>query len=164
MEQEKYCSKCKRPLSKQNPGLLCIICQDKIAQSQDEEPYYDVTDMMHILGLYNEESVRRLSRAGKIPGRIPGIKQHLFSKTAIDHWIESDHIYPQISPAPVSPLQEEAYKLCQQGDHSWMGEERFQGQACTVVNSAEVVGNAVKMTAIYRCYFCQHEETHKAIV
>jgi hypothetical protein len=61
-------------------------------------------------------------------------------------------------------LQEEAYSLCQQGDHSWMRDERFEGQACTVVYSAEVIGNASKTTATYRCYFCQYQETHPGIL
>ena len=159
MGKERYCKICKRQLNKQNPGSLCIICQDKVAKTYSEKQYYDIDDIKHILGLESSEQVKRLGRVGKIPGRIPGIKEHRYLKREIDRWLESDHIFSQVSPRPVGPLQEEAYLLCQQGDHSWMREDRFIGHACTSETSAEIIGHSMPMQITYTCYFCKHEET-----
>jgi hypothetical protein len=155
MENERYCKLCKRHLKQQNPGALCIICQNKITKSFDDKPYYDIEDIKRVLGLESNEQVRRLGRAGKIPGRIPGVKGHRYLKTVVDNWVESDHIFLRINPKPIGPLQEEAYRLCQQGDHSWMRDERFLGQACTSEDSAEILDNKMPMSTDVQVLFLQ---------
>jgi hypothetical protein len=157
METERYCKLCQRELSTQNPGSICVICQDKITKTFDDKPYYDVEDLQRIFGL-SAEHVRRLSRAGRIPGRMPVVKEHHFSKSVIDRWIEANHICTSASPRRMGPLQEEAYRLCQKGDHSWLTDERFLGQACTSKTSSKIKNNMVQMSTTFKCYFCGHKE------
>ena len=114
-------------------------------------------DLQRIFGL-SAEQVRRLSRAGRFPGRMPVIKEHHFSKSMIDSWIKSNHSFRSARARPVGPLQEEAYRLCQKGDHSWLTDERFIGQACTSVTSSEIKNNIVWMSTAFKCYFCGHKE------
>lgn len=87
------CRQCGAQLSRYNPGTLCAPCQRKRAEEQAalEDSYYDAEQMAVILGSKSAESVKRLSRKNKIPGRIPGIKKHLFLKQVVDEWIKSDH-------------------------------------------------------------------------
>jgi hypothetical protein len=47
-----------------------------------------VPDLCGKIGV-GAEQVRRRSREGKIPGRIPGIKPHHFQKDVIDTWLKS---------------------------------------------------------------------------
>jgi hypothetical protein len=157
MEKERYCKLCQRELSRQNPGSVCMICQDKITETFDDKPYYDVEDLQRIFGL-SAEQVRRLSRTGRFPGRMPVIKEHHFSKSVIDSWIKSNHSFRGASPRLVSPLQEEAYQLCQGGDHSWLTDERFLGQACTSKTSSKIKNNMVQLSTTFKCYFCGHKE------
>jgi len=151
---ERYCKLCRRELSPQNPGSICVICQGNITKNLDEKSYYDVTDLEGVLGL-GADHIRRLGRAGKIPGRIPG-RKHNYLKTEVDRWVQSDHLFNTEHPKPVGPLQEEAYSLCQQGDHSWLTEERFIGTASTSETSSELHGNLVKIFTRFTCYFCRH--------
>jgi hypothetical protein len=155
MSQERYCTICQRALSTQNPGTLCVICQGDITHKLDKKPYYDVEDLKKKLGV-SEYQVRRLGRNNEIPGRIPG-KQHHYLKAAVDSWIESDFIYNRTNPKPVDPLQEEAYKLCQTGDHGWLTEKRFLGHACTAQTSSELMSYTLQVSTQFKCYFCGHE-------
>jgi hypothetical protein len=154
---ERKCSMCGTKLSPANPGTVCHDCQTKkVAQLADKDAsYYTAEELTYILGLECEESVKRLGRKGKIPGRLPGIKKHLYSKEAVDAWIKSGYI---IKKMPASPLQSEAYEMCTGGDHGWMREERFQGHACKVETSAsaEIQGNRIPMTCRLTCHFCGH--------
>jgi len=125
----------------------------------DEKKHYDVHDLMSLLGLDSEEQVRRLGRAGKIPGRVPGIKRQLYSKEAVDRWIQTDYAFTDPRIKPLSPLQEEAYHLCRSGNHSWMTEERFLGHACTAQVQSEIKKNTLKLQTRYTCYFCGHTLT-----
>ena len=99
MEHQRFCKVCERELSQQNPGSICVICQDNITKSLDEKPYYDVNDLQKILGV-SAAQVRRLGREGKIPGRIPG-KKHDYLKSVVDDWMNLDHIFRRTSPKPV---------------------------------------------------------------
>jgi hypothetical protein len=165
MNQVRYCSKCKRELIPSNPGRLCTVCREKMSRSlPDEKTYYDVNDLMRLFGLDSEEQVRRLGRAGKIPGRVPAIKRHLYSKESVDNWIQSDYVFINPRLKPIGPLQEEAYRLCQSGDHSWMTEERFLGQACTAQVESEMVKNKLKQQIRYTCYFCGQTLTRPLFV
>jgi hypothetical protein len=157
MEKERYCSICQRELSDRNPGTICIACQDNIINDLRENPYYDLDDMQHLLGL-SAEQVKRLGRAGTIPGRVPSVKQHRYLKTEVDAWMHADYILPAAARKPTGPLQEEAYRLCRKKDHSWLVDERFLGHACTATNNVEIKDGLVQMPTTYRCYFCGHEE------
>lgn len=55
-------------------------------QLAGEGPNYNVTDLALIMGL-GEEQVRRRARAGQLPGRIPGIRRHLWPRQVIDRWL-----------------------------------------------------------------------------
>ena len=156
MELLRWCKSCGRELATSNPGSLCVICQDKIIGKFDDSPFYDVADLKHILGLESEEHVRRIGRAGKIPGRLPG-KKHHYSKSEVDHWIKSNHKYTNPNRMPSGPFQEEAYRLCQSGDHNWLTDERFLGQACTAEPSSKIENNLLKISTKFKCYFCGFE-------
>jgi hypothetical protein len=153
MEKERYCNICQRELSDRNPGKICVVCQDNMINGLHDNPYYDLDDMQRILDLCAEQ-VRRLGRAGTIPGKVPAIKQHRYLKPEVDRWIHSGHI--PTGHRPVGPLQEEAYRLCQKKDHSWLVDERFLGHACTSTNSVEIKDGLMHMPTTYRCYFCGH--------
>ncbi len=89
---ERKCLQCGAVLSQYNPGKLCFPCQEKnqrgLQERTGDSPNYNVDDMCYILGL-KPEQVRRLGRKNVIPGRIPGIKQHLYLKAFVDEWITS---------------------------------------------------------------------------
>jgi len=155
---EYKCSMCGTKLSLANPGTLCHDCQvKKLAQLADSGPsYYTVADLTYILGLDSEESVKRLGRRGIIPGRLPGIKKHLYSKEAVDAWIKAGYVVKKI---PVSPLQQKAYEMCARGDHGWMKDEEFEGHACSLEILADIQGNRTPMTCRRTCYFCCHIDT-----
>jgi hypothetical protein len=134
-----------------------------VAALLDDKPYYDVRDIMCMLGLESEEYVRRLGRKGTIPGRLPGLKQHRYLKDEVQRWIWSGHIFSSAVPRPVGPLQEEAYRRCREGDHSWMFEERFEGHAYTVESSAEIKGHMMYPLMKRTCYYCHHVETGQTL-
>jgi len=155
VENKRYCKICQRDLSQQNPGSICVVCQDNITKSIGEKSYYDTNDLTAILGV-GPDQIRKLGREGKIPGKIPG-KQHHYLKPEVDNWVNSDHIYHRSHPRPVGPLQEEAYQLCQNSDHRWLIDESFLGHASTSQTSSELKDNLVKISTKYKCYFCGHE-------
>jgi hypothetical protein len=86
------CKDCGANLSSYNQGLLCWPCQKKKKELLQEQigdtPNYTVDNLRIILGLKNPESVKRLGRKGKIPGRIPGVRQHLYRRDKVDLWIK----------------------------------------------------------------------------
>jgi len=115
---------------------------------------YNVRDMADILDLTSEEQVRRLSRDGKIPGRVPGIKQHLFVQSIVNLWLKQNQIFPKI---PTNPLQKEAKSKCNNEDHSWLTDERFNGIAyssepTTIKQTEYTVLAGYNRT----CYFCKY--------
>ena len=91
------CLQCGAALSHYNPGKLCFPCQEKnrreLQERAGDSPNYNVDDMCSILGL-RPEQVRRLGRKKAIPGRIPGIKQHMYLKASVDEWIGSGGEFP----------------------------------------------------------------------
>ena len=86
------CIQCGAVLSQHNQGTLCFPCQEKkqkeLIEKIDDGPNYDINDMCFILGL-SPEQARRLGREGKIPGRIPEIKKHLYLRALVDPWVRS---------------------------------------------------------------------------
>jgi len=89
------CKDCGANLSSYNQGLLCWPCQKKKKELLQEQigdtPNYTVDNLRIILGLKNPESVKRLGRKGKIPGRVPGIRQYLYRRDKVDLWIKEGH-------------------------------------------------------------------------
>jgi len=108
--------------------------------------------MADLLGLTSEEQVRRLSRNGKIPGRVPGIKQHLFARPIVNPWLKQNQTLPKI---PTNPLQEEARARCGNKDHDWLSDERFSGLAYSSEDAAKQQSEKVISVGHDRtCYFC----------
>lgn len=89
---ERKCEQCNAVLSEHNDGTLCFPCQKKkqeeLQKRIGDKPYYDIYDMSFFLGV-SPEQVKRLGRDKKIPGRIPGIKEHRYVKAIVDLWISS---------------------------------------------------------------------------
>ena len=90
--ETRECAMCHKELSPENPGLLCVICQEKVVY--DRVPLknirkLNIKDMRHILGLDSEEQVKRLGRKGKLPPRVPAIKQWLWEDVVVRDWIRS---------------------------------------------------------------------------
>lgn len=85
------CKSCGATLSLHNPGLLCWPCQEKNKEQLQakigDTPHYTVENLCFLLGLAHPESVKRLGRKRKIPGRLPGIRQHLYLRKEVDRWI-----------------------------------------------------------------------------
>ena len=156
---QRKCIGCSANLKGDNPGTLCPSCQTKkLAQLADSGPsYYTAADLTYILGLENEESVKRLGRKGIIPGRVPGIKKHLYLKEAVDAWIKAGN---KLVMKPTSPIQAEAYALCIMDDHTWMRDERFEGQAYQTIESPSEISDRQGIVMSYKrsCYFCGHIE------
>jgi len=90
----KKCKLCGKVLNRYNPGYFCYSCQEKRIEARDYMSHnanYDVYDMVYILGLQSDESVRRLARQGKLPPSIPGIKKYQWPRDVIDAWIRSGY-------------------------------------------------------------------------
>ena len=89
------CKACGARLSERNLALLCWPCQEKrkntIQEEIDDTPNYTVSNLCMILGYKNPESVKRLGREGKIPGRVPGIRVHLYQKAEVDAWLNKSN-------------------------------------------------------------------------
>ncbi|MBI4256918.1 hypothetical protein HY626_02580 [Candidatus Uhrbacteria bacterium] len=86
------CGQCGAVLNQHNQGTLCFPCQEKkqeeLTEKMGDSLNYDIYDICSILGL-SPEQVRRLGRKRIIPGKIPGIRKHLYLKAAVDPWIRS---------------------------------------------------------------------------
>jgi hypothetical protein len=148
------CIGCGNILPRHHLGRLCINCQEKALKKTNGtcSLHYNISDLTEILGLTNEEQTRRLSRAGKIPGRVPIVKRHLFFKGIIDDWIKKNQIFPIF---PTNPLQEEAKSRCDHKDHDWLYDERFDGIAYSSEDAAKQQSENVISTGHKRtCYFC----------
>jgi hypothetical protein len=87
------CQVCGAQLNSYNPGVLCSPCQEKNKEKLQEKlsntPHYTLDDMCFLLGYQNRESMRRLARKGRIPGRVPTIRRHLYLKEVVDKWIHN---------------------------------------------------------------------------
>ena len=149
------CRICGGGLNQYNPGKFCYPCQEKIRDGlNDEKPYYDVEDMGKILGIGTDQ-VKRNWRKGLIPGRIPEIRAHRYSKLVIDEWLARAG---QGYHKPTNPIQEEAHQLCQKGDHGWFKESKFDGIAYQSKTVSELEGDLLKVMWERICYFCGHVE------
>ena len=114
---------------------------------------------MEICAIDNEESMRRLSRNGKIPGRVPVGREVKHFRETVDKWIRENQVIPR---QPTNPLQEEAKKRCEKNDHDWLLDERFEGIAYQVEKDIPQSGMEVLKTGYrYRrvCYFCGYSTT-----
>lgn len=89
----KTCKICGAKLNQYNLGSLCFPCQEKrkeeLEQKIVDNPHYDLDDMCFLLGFTSSESVKRLGRKGIIPGRVPGIKRHLYLREVVNQWIHT---------------------------------------------------------------------------
>lgn len=152
--EKKHCTGCGNILPSNHIGRLCPICQEKALEKTPGTSldYYNIRDMAAMLDL-SEGHVRRLSRDGNVlPGRIRGIKQHLWPKEIVDEWIKQGQVFPKI---PTSPLQEEAKERCERKDHGWLYEDRFDGIAYSSKEAAKQQSERVTVTGHNRiCYFC----------
>lgn len=149
------CQRCGYTLSRYHIGKHCYTCLKIISDELDSnELYYDIEDMSVILGISGEQ-VKRKGRAGSIPGKLPEIKAHRYSKTVVDEWIASAG---QGYHKPANPVQEEAYQQCQNGDHSWFEESKFDGLAYRSETVSELEGDLLKVIWKRTCYFCGHVE------
>ncbi len=88
-------------LNQYNPGKLCRPCQEKQLEQEitsfeqkitSGEDLIDAVGYADILGLKNEDSLKRLARKGKLATRIPVIRKWLWHKEAIDTWIKQEGI------------------------------------------------------------------------
>jgi hypothetical protein len=151
------CAECGTQLNRYNPGKLCFPCQDKRREkiAARTKQYYDVDDMMEMMGLESTEQVKRKGRAGLIPGRIPERKAHLYNREVVDQWIKSGGL-PLHRPS--SPLQQEAYERCIKKDHSWLSDEKFDGIAYGTETISERGESSINVKSRRTCYFCDHSE------
>jgi len=156
---QRKCVECGASLREGNPGPLCSPCQEKRLKNVEdtERRHYTVEELRYILNLESQESVKRLGRKGIIPGRMPGIKKHLYLKEAVDAWIKTEN---NLVMKPSSPIQAEAYALCIKDDHTWMRDERFEGQAYQTIESPSEISDrqGIVMSNKRTCYFCGHIE------
>jgi hypothetical protein len=87
------CLSCGANLNSRNTGRVCWPClkkrQSQIAEKMVDVPYYTVDDLCYLLGYKSPESIKRLGRIEKIPGRIPNSRQHLYQKDVVDEWIRN---------------------------------------------------------------------------
>jgi len=80
------------------------------------------------------------------------IKRHLFVKEIVDSWIKQDQPIPRM---PTTPLQEEAKALCENDDHDWLSDERFNGIAYSSRDDTRQQSETVISVGYTRtCYFC----------
>jgi hypothetical protein len=100
---KRKCADCGAELSLQNPGKFCWPCQKKrkeqLQESISDIPFYTADNLSFLLGYENAESVRRLSRKNKIPGRIPGLKRHVFNRGTVDRWLQGEPLSDKITSA-----------------------------------------------------------------
>lgn len=150
---DKYCSRCGFPIRSPDEDL-CTNCIDK--RLNYSEFYYDTWDLHRMIGK-SERTVRIKAHDGKIPGKVPGIKQHLFKKGVIDEWYEAGQPIPKVLKTPTNPLQEEAAARCRKKDHSWLSEPKYDGIAYT---SEETTIKQTEYTVLAgynrTCYFCKY--------
>lgn len=166
------CKLCGAKLSQYNPGNICFPCQEsrktRLEEKTSNSLYYNLDDMCFLLGFTSPESVKRLSRKGIIPGKIPGIRKHLYLKERVDEWIQtpSKRAEAPLRSAeqgyknPIEALQDEAYARCKKGDHSWFGDNRLNGLAyrCEPYYEAGYLGIEAKHFT-KTCYFCGYSRS-----
>jgi hypothetical protein len=150
------CRRCNAVVAQDNPGELCSPCQKEkqreLREKLADKLYYEIDDMSEILGI-GPEQVKRLARDWKIPGKIPGIRQHRFRRVVVDDWIEQGYI---IAKMPTNPLQHEARLRCTKKDHDWLAEGRFDGVACSSEEAVTDISQYVIGVGYNRtCYFCE---------
>ena len=150
---KRQCIECDNPIPLRYIGRRCPKCLVAALESTTSTyaDHYTVRDMADLLGLTSEEQVRRLSRDRKIPGRVPGW-QHLFVQSIVNAWIKQNQTLPKV---PSNPLQEEAKKRCENKDHEWLFDERFDGTAYS--SEDEAIQQSENVTSVgYKrtCYFC----------
>jgi hypothetical protein len=158
----RQCIDCGKPIEVQLIGRRCRKCLNTALESTDYASIdpYTIKDVADIMNLTSDEYVRKLSREKKIPGRIAcSGKQHRFFPAIINQWHKQNHILPKV---PTNPLQEEAKMRCENKDHDWLMEERFEGIAYQVEKDIPQSGVEVLKTGYrYRrvCYFCGYSTT-----
>jgi len=158
----RLCIDCGKQIEAQLIGRRCRKCLNTVLESTDYTSIdpYTIKDVADIMNLTSDEYVRKLSREKKIPGRLAiGGNRHLFSPAIINQWHKQNHILPKV---PTNPLQEEAKIRCENKDHDWLMEERFEGIAYQIEKDIPQSGTEVLKTGFrYRkiCYFCGYDAT-----
>jgi len=151
----KYCERCGTN-TVENPDVeLCTKCIDK--RLNYSGLYYDTWDVARVMGL-SERMVRRKAHKCLIPGKIPGIKRHLFKKDDVDKWLEAGQPVPIIPKTPTTPLQEKARAMCKSDDHSWMKDEEYDGDSYTRETMIDGHQYHINVRFVHTCYFCGHKE------
>lgn len=152
----RLCRICGKPISPALDGALCLECLDK--RLNYSEDYYDTRDLARLLCL-GQRQVRKKACRGQIPGKVPGIKRHLFSRDKVDAWMDAGQSSIRI---PVTPRQEKASAMCRRGDHAWMADEEYQGDSYDFDERYEHMPNSVRLVFVHTCYFCGHQEEYEA--
>jgi len=158
---ERLCRSCGAPIPLQYTGRLCAGCLIDAVESKSgtNATHYTIKDMTDLLGYTSEEYVRRLSREGKIPGRVPGTKRHIFFQSIINQWLKQNQTLPGI---PASPLQEEAKERCDHNDHDWLYDETFDGVAYRTYDDVTQGWEEVLKVGYRKrrsCFFCGYSIT-----
>ena len=86
------CTRCGCWLAEDNRTDLCSPCHkngEEHTAFARENRHYDLRQIQDLLGLVSYEQVRRKAKAGQIPGKVPGIKRHLFDREKVDEWLRS---------------------------------------------------------------------------
>ena len=95
MEQNKRkCIQCGSVLRTGNKSNLCSSCTERKTKGLPysnrqfyDERYYDLRQVMELLGLSSYEQARRKAQHGEIPGQVPAIRRYLFSRDVVDNWL-----------------------------------------------------------------------------
>lgn len=115
MVEERYCRKCGAKLRSSQSCNYCDPCQAKLKKKAPftfgersyDERYYDLEQMRQLLGLDSYEQARR--KAHEIPGKVPGIRRHLFDMNVVDAWMKTGSAAPtgvkNLSPATADALK-----------------------------------------------------------
>jgi hypothetical protein len=150
---KKLCPKCKNYyLAEESSTGLCVLCSSDLPGDSSLPSYYNVHDLRCLLGLSSDEQVRRKARRGELPRNLPARRQYLWSKVAIDEWLEAGQPIPRI---PTSPLQEEARAMCDKKDHTWLGDDKYSGVAFSSKDEFRITPlNTVALGRHHTCYFC----------
>lgn len=148
--------------------LLIFIKKEAISRIQANYQFADNGELVSIWGRDDNGATITEYRANKTKKRFNSLPFEEWTllpealKTVhpeYSRYQEEERRIRSADKRPTTPIQEKAYKRCQDGDHDWMrGYGEFDGAAFERV--AWIDGDTVfDMT---RCYFCGHTEIREA--
>lgn len=86
---ERQCAWCRRKLTPDNRGKLCLVCAHKLTDVLVDLPeVLDVESVRELLHLKDAETVRRKHRRGELPPCIPDQKKLLWLKNNITNYLK----------------------------------------------------------------------------